>query len=55
MFEQCTYTFIAPFVHTMHLESYTPGLWRYVLVHTCMYRYVRMYSTYQYVLFENFV
>ncbi len=24
-----------------HLESYTPGLWRYIPVHTGMYRYVR--------------
>jgi hypothetical protein len=38
-----------------HLESYTPGLWRYVLVRNGTYRYVRLYSTYQYVLFGIFV
>ncbi len=37
-----------------HLESCTPGLWRYIPVHTGMYRYVRFLCTYRYVLFVNF-
>ena len=35
--------------HT-HLESYTPGLWRYVPVRTGMYRLVLFYGTRRYLL-----
>ena len=34
----------------VHLESYTPGLWRYIPVHTGTYRHVLFYSTRRYVL-----
>jgi hypothetical protein len=41
-----------------HLESCTvvgtPGLWRYVPVRTGTYQYVRLYSTYRYVLLVIF-